>query len=98
MGKFKGYRKTKAIKQKLLPTKYKTHFIEYGLQKEEISKNEIMNNLMQQGAFIDYLNFYIKERDGVIEELNTIKDVNKLLLETIDIELNGIEYKYLFKK
>ena len=74
-----------------IATILKTHYLESGLQKEEVSKNDIMNKLMQQGPFIDYLNFYIKERDEVINELHTIKDVNTLLSETIDIELKKIE-------
>ena len=74
-----------------IATILKKHYLESGLQKEEISKNEIMNKLMKQGPFIDYLNFYVMERDDVIEELYAMKDVNRLLSETIDIELKKIE-------
>ena len=68
-------------------TVLKAHYLESGHQKEGISNKEIMNKLMQQGPFIDYLNMYISRRDKTLEELKTVKDVNTKLTEAIDSEL-----------
>ena len=69
----------------------KENYLEFGNQNGSIPKNEIMNKLVQQGSFIDYLNMYNKEREETLEQLKKMKSVNKKLIETINAELKQIE-------
>ena len=72
-------------------TVLKENYLEFGNQNGSIPKKEIMNKLMKQGPFIDYLNMYNKEREETLEQLKKIKGVNKKLIETIDAELKQVE-------
>jgi hypothetical protein len=69
----------------------KQNYLESGRYYEDLSKIEIMNSLMKQGPFIDYLDLYINERETTLKKLKVMKDVNTKLIETIDAELKQIE-------
>ena len=69
----------------------KQNYLESGWYYEDLSKIEIMNSLMKQGPFIDYLDLYINEREKTLKKLKVMKDVNTKLIETIDAELKQIE-------
>jgi len=69
----------------------KQNYLESGRYYEDLSKIEIMNSLMKQGPFIDYLDLYINEREKTLKKLKVMKDVNTKLIETIDAELKQIE-------